>query len=464
MSGERLLVVDDDQTVRRVLGILFERHGFDVDTAISGEDALRQVERRWPDLVVTDLNMQGIDGITLVRTLKATAAREDRDIACIVVTAFGSTAVAIEAMKAGALDYVQKPFRNDELLLKVRRGLSQRELERDNRRLQRQLKVRHQFENLVGSSDAMQAVYDMIRRVKDTRISCLIEGQSGTGKEMVARAIHFSGLRAEGPFVAINCGAIPENLVESELFGHKKGAFTGAARDKVGLMQSAHKGTIFLDEVASLPLSAQVKLLRALQERRFTPVGAVQEASVDVRVLAACNVDLEAAVENGEFREDLYYRLNVVKIELPPLRERGDDILMLTESFLEEFAREYDRPLRGITPDAQSLLRAYHYPGNVRELRNLIERAVALCRDDRLTASDLPGHLHTTVTTTAAVLPAQQFPDDGFDLDSELARLEKTWLLAALDEANGQKTRAAQLLHMSFRSFRYRLNKYALDD
>lgn len=464
MSPERLLIVDDEPAVRQVLMLLFARNDYDVAVAISGEDALRQVDEQWPDLVLTDLNMPGIDGLTLVRRLKEKSAKEGKDIECIVVTAYGSTAVAVEAMKVGAIDYVQKPFRNDELLLKVRRALSQRQLERDHKRLQAAVEEGAQYHTLVGRSEPMRAVYDMIGRIKDTRISCLIEGQSGTGKEKVAEAIHYSGIRKKGPFVPINCGAIPENLVESELFGHKKGSFTGASRDKIGLMQAADRGTLFLDEVASLPLAAQVKLLRALQERKITPVGGVQELSVDVRVLAACNVDLEAAVENGDFREDLYYRLNVVKIELPPLRDRGEDILLLARAFLEEFAEEYGKPLRGIAPDARELLMAYHYPGNVRELRNLVERAVALSQGQTLSPEDLPGHLHSDRPPAAQEPPDEDFPAEGFDLDAALAGMEKRWLLAALEESEGRKTQAAKLLKMSFRSFRYRLSKYGLDD
>ncbi len=464
MSPERILVVDDEPSVRQVLMMLFARKGFDVSVAISGEDALRQVEVQWPDVVLTDLNMPGVDGLTLVRKLKTKAAREGRDLECIVVTAYGSTAVAVEAMKAGAIDYVQKPFRNDELVLKVRRALSQSRLERDNQRLQKRVERGAQYHNLVGSSDAMQVVYDMIRRIKDTRISCLIEGQSGTGKEKVAEAIHFSGIRAMGPFIPINCGAIPESLVESELFGHKKGSFTGASRDKVGLMQAAHRGTLFLDEVSSLPLSAQVKLLRALQEKKITPVGSVEQIAVDVRVLAAANVDLEAAVESGEFREDLYYRLNVVKIELPPLRDRGEDILQLAGAFLKEFAEEYGKELKAIDPDARGLLMRWHYPGNVRELRNLLERAVALSASEVLTPRDLPAHLDEGTAAVAEQAPKEAFPEDGFDLDAALAGLEKRWLLAAMEASGGRKTQAAKLLKMSFRSFRYRLNKYGLDN
>ena len=313
----------------------------------------------------------------------------------------------------------------------------------------------------------MQAVYDLIHRVKETRINCLLLGESGTGKEVVARAIHFSGARADFSFVAINCGAIPENLVESELFGHKRGSFTGAVTDKVGLLEEAHKGTLFLDEVNSLPLSTQVKLLRAIQERRFLPVGGTREVSVDVRILAASNADLEDLVRQGEFREDLYYRLNVVQIRLPPLRDRSEDIGPLASRFIEEFSAEYNKAVGGITPDALDALRCWTYPGNVRELRNTIERAVALCPSALVGIDDLPERMrgfHKPLRTEEAVpLEDTEFPPEGVNLDAKLAEVEKRWLLAALEAEQGNKTSAAKLLQMSFRSFRYRLAKYGLD-
>jgi two-component system response regulator PilR (NtrC family) len=309
----------------------------------------------------------------------------------------------------------------------------------------------------------MGEVYDLIRRVKDTRINCLVHGESGTGKEVVARAIHYSGVRAGEPFVAINCGAIPENLVESELFGHKKGSFTGAVRDKVGLLTAADRGTVFLDEVAALPLPAQVSLLRALQERRFTPVGEVREVGVDVRVIAASNVDLEDAVGRGQFREDLYYRLNVVQLTLPPLRDRREDIPELVRHFVRRFAAEYGKDLSGVAPDALEALVAWRYPGNVRELQNIVERAVALCTGRLIRVADLPDRMRAGVLPTPAAA-VEAFPKGGMDLDRLLAETERVWLNAALKEAGGNKTKAARLLHMSFRSLRYRLAKYGMDD
>ncbi len=466
MPGEQILVVDDDLSLREFLEILLVRDGYVVRTAHSAERALVLAEEQWPDLVLTDLNMPGLSGLDLLRELKTRSAGDAPgrpDVEVVMVTAYGTTESAVEAMKHGAADYVLKPFNNDELRLVVRRALGRRDLEAENLRLKAELHDRFSFGNLVGSSRVMGAVYDMIRRVKDNRISCLIVGESGTGKEMVARAIHYSGNRSSQPFIAINCGAIPENLVESELFGHKRGSFTGAVKDKTGLMQEAHGGTLFLDEVNALPLTTQVKLLRALQERRFTPVGGTREVEVDLRVLAATNADLEDCVRTGEFREDLYYRLNVVQVALPPLRDRPEDIPDLVRHFIAHFGTEYGKTVSGVTPDAMDALRLWHYPGNVRELRNTIERAVALCAGSLVGRMDLPDRMREASLPPTPSQEAPSFPDEGVNLDALLASLEKRWLVAALDAVEGNKTAAARLLQMSFRSFRYRLAKYDLD-
>jgi two-component system response regulator PilR (NtrC family) len=463
LPGESILIVDDDLSLREFLGILLARDGYSVRAAATGEAAMAAVETDWPDLVLTDLNMPGMSGLDLLRELKARAARNGTDVEVVMVTAYGTTESAVEAMKHGAADYVMKPFNNEELRLIVKRALDRRELEVENSRLKSELGGRYHFGNLVGSSSAMGVIYDLVRRVKDTRINTLLCGESGTGKEVVARAIHYSGVRGEHPFVAINCGAIPENLVESELFGHAKGAFTGAVRDKVGLMQAADKGTLFLDEVNSLPLSAQVKLLRAIQERRFTPVGTTRELSVDVRIIAATNSDLEDAVAEGTFRQDLYYRLNVVQLQLPPLRKRAEDLSELTRHFLRRFSEEYGKPVTGVAPDALRLMRIYHWPGNVRELQNTIERAVALCHGTVVQSEDLPLRMREEGPPPAPDSETPVFPDEGVNLDAQLASFEKRWLVGALDAADGNKTRAARLLQMSFRSFRYRLAKYDLD-
>jgi two-component system, NtrC family, response regulator PilR len=465
MPGEPIVVVDDELSMREFLAILLRQEGYQVRAVPSAEEAMSAVEVEWPRLVLTDLNLPGDDGIDLLKTLKARAATLQKDVSVVVVTAYGTTESAIEAMRMGASDYVLKPFNNDELRLVVRKALGLQELEAENLRLKLALKGKHHFGQLVGDSESMKRIYEMVRQVKDTKISCLIEGESGTGKEMVSRAIHYSGVRRDAPFVAVNCGAIPENLIESELFGHKRGSFTGAVQDKVGLMQAADGGTLFLDEVATLPAAAQVTLLRALQERTFLPVGGVKEIEVDVRVIAATNVKLQDAVAEGVFREDLFYRLNVVLMTLPPLRERSDDIPALARHFVQRFAGEYQKNVVGIAPNAMELLRAYHYPGNIRELQNVLERAVALANGPLITPDDLDERVRQARSPEMAAEEEGDptFPPEGVNLDARLSAIERRWLLAALDATGGNRTRAATLLQMSFRSFRYRLAKYGLD-
>lgn len=457
MSNGRLLIVDDELSIRELLEILFEQDGYEVNTVGSAEEAFSILRVQKIDLVLSDLNLPKMSGLELLQKIKT----ENIETDFIIMTAYGSTENAIEAMKEGASNYVLKPFSNDELRLVVQRALGVQALAQENRKLKEGQRLLN-FGYLVGSSPTMNAVYDLIRTVKDSKINCMIVGESGTGKEMVARAIHHSGQRKEHPFVAINCGAIPENLVESELFGHKKGSFTGAFRNKIGLIQAASGGTLFLDEVDALPLSAQVKLLRVLQERRVTPVGDVIETAVDVRIIAASNSDLELKVRQSLFREDLYYRLNVVEIALPPLRERGDDVVELSRFFMDKYAREYGKSLIGIAPDALDRIRGFPFPGNVRELQNLVERAVALSVGNVLQKRDFPDNIQggfwKRIKEESLI-----FPEEGIHLDALISDLEKKWLLAALEKANGKKGKAAELLHMSFRSFRYRLTKLGLD-
>ncbi len=461
MSKQRILVVDDERSMREFLGILLEREGYEVEKAGTAELGLAAFERNPHDLVLTDLNLPGMSGLDLLRLLKTRAASSARDVPVIMITAYGTAATAVEAMKRGAFDYVMKPFNNDELKLLARRALDMRALGEENLRLKTELRDRYHYHTLVGSSPAMQEVYALIERVKDTRINSLIEGESGTGKELVARAIHFSGVRRDHPFVAVNCGAIPENLIESELFGYKKGAFTGAQRDKIGFFAAADKGTIFLDEIGEMPLLTQVKVLRAIQEKKVNPVGSTEERSVDVRILAATNKELEAEVRLGAFREDLFYRLNVITIRVPPLRERRADIIELARHFIARHAKEYGKPIEGLTPDTARLLQHHDFPGNVRELENLIERSVALAPGPRITADLLPDKFRPRDDTS---LEDNQisFPSEGIELDERIRSYEYTWLTRALDEAGGNKTKAADLLGMSFRSFRYRLQKHGI--
>jgi two-component system response regulator PilR (NtrC family) len=463
--AERVLVVDDEAGLREMLAVLLEREGYETRTASSGEEGLDLFDAWGPSVVLTDLNMPGIDGLELLRQVRARAATSGRDVPVIVITAYGSVANAVAAMREGAFDYVAKPFHNDELRMLVRKALALRQLEADNARLRAELGERFQLGQLVGTSPRMQEVYALVRRVMGTRINCLVCGESGTGKELLARAIHYGSDRARKPFVAVNCGAIPETLFESELFGHKKGSFTGAVRDRVGYFEAADGGTLFLDEVGEMPLASQVKVLRALAERKVTPVGATGEVSVDVRLVAATNRDLRAEVAAGRFREDLYYRLNVVQIDMPPLRDRREDVTPLTQHFIERFAAEYGKDVRGATPESLRLLRDYGFPGNVRELQNILERAVALEAGTLVTPSSLPERVQGPLTATAEeAIDDDAFPTTGIDLEARLSSVERRYLERALTAASGNRTQAARLLGITFRSLRYRLAKFGMDD
>jgi two-component system response regulator PilR (NtrC family) len=463
--AERILVVDDEAGLREMLAVLLEREGYEARTASSGEEGLDVFDAWSPSVVLTDLNMPGIDGLELLRQIRARAATSGRDVPVIVITAYGSVANAVAAMREGAFDYVAKPFHNDELRMLVRKALAVRQLEADNARLRAELGERFQLGQLVGTSPRMQDVYALVRRVMGTRINCLVCGESGTGKELLARAIHYGSDRSRKPFVAVNCGAIPETLFESELFGHKKGSFTGAVRDRVGYFEAADGGTLFLDEVGEMPLASQVKVLRALAERKITPVGATNEVAVDVRLVAATNRDLRAEVAAGRFREDLYYRLNVVQVDMPPLRERREDVTPLVQHFIERFAAEYGKDVRGATPESLRLLRDYPFPGNVRELQNILERAVALESGPLITPSALPERVQGPLTATSdETVNDVAFPTTGIDLEGRLATVERRYLERALAAASGNRTHAARLLGITFRSLRYRLAKFGMDD
>ena len=463
----KVLVVDDLPSVVEMVCILLERNGFETLGAESGEQALARLAREPVDLVLTDLRLPGMSGIELIQQIRALPG-PNSEVPVVMLTGVGRTQEAMEAVRLGADDFLRKPFNNEELLFTLRRALDRRALSEENRRLHGELLERYGLSGLVGTSPAMQEVRDMVRRVKDSRVSVLILGESGTGKERVARAIHYSGSRASKPFVAVNCGAIPENLFESELFGHKKGAFTGATANKIGYFQAAEGGTLFLDDVADMPLSTQLKLLRALAERKVVPVGGVEELPVDVRVIAATNKSPEEEIKAGRFREDLYYRLNVVRIELPPLRKREWDLLVLARHFVREFALEYQKPIRDLDPDATERVLGYPWPGNVRELRNAMEAAVALEELHTVTARSLPrsiggGAEHTPTYVSAAAPAPPELPEDGVNLESILVDIEREYLNAALRRTGGNKTRAAELLGLSFRSFRYRLARFQLD-
>jgi len=460
----KILVVDDEQSMREFLSICLRRAGHQVAVAESGAEAIEQLGREPVDVVVTDLQMPGgMDGLGLLKAIKQAAPGRTIDPEVpevILVTAFATADTALAAMKQGAYDYLTKPFQIDEINAVIGRALEKRALVETNLALRDQLAGRARLAQLLGKSRAMQKVFELIGKIHSARTSVLVTGESGTGKELVARALHSEGNRAKLPFVAVNCGAIPEELMESELFGHKKGAFTGAVADKPGLFQEAAGGTLLLDEIGELSLGLQVKLLRALQERRVKPVGATEEIEVDVRVIAATNRDLEAEVSRGAFRADLYYRLNVIEVRLPPLRHRREDIPLLAEHFLRKFGVEHGRSPR-LSPDAMRRLESHDFPGNVRELENIIERAVALSSSQLIGAADLPDVRPSRAAADAAAAAA--FPAEGVDLDRLLADYERSWVLRALEHTGGVRKRAATALGISFRSLRYRLVKLGID-
>jgi len=447
----RILVCDDEASLREMLQILLQREGYRVDLVDGVHAARDQLGSADPyDVVITDLVMPDGTGMEVLDAVRTRSI----DTQTLMVTAFATTEQAVEAMRKGAYDYVQKPFRNHELLATLEKALEKRAIVAENQTLRAEIKARWTEGQLIGKSAAMDRLRDLIKRVASASSSVLITGESGTGKEMVARALHFQSPRAEEPFVALNCGAIPENLIESELFGHTKGAFTGATAAKEGLFRAAHGGTLFLDEVGELPPSLQVKLLRVLQDRNVRPVGGTTEVEVDVRVVAATNRDVESEVEAGRFREDLFYRLNVIRIEAPPLRERPEDIPVLAGYFLQKHAALQGRRLE-FSPEAMRWLAQQSYAGNVRELENIVERGVTLAPGDTVNREDL-GDTHPS----KKVVNLTQIPEGRFDLDQYLAQVERELLFRALDQAEGVRTKAAELLGMSFRQFRYRLAKH----
>ncbi|MDD9937627.1 MAG: sigma-54 dependent transcriptional regulator [Myxococcales bacterium] len=455
----RILVVDDEAGLREMLRVLLKRHGHYVDVA-DGQRRAVELLRAPPayDVVITDLSMPDGSGMGVLGEAK----KVEDSTQVIMITAYATTAQAVQAMKEGAYDYIQKPFKNDELLAVVEKATEKRVIVDQNRALRDRVRDGYRSGDVVGKSPAMERVMQMVERVASAPASVLVTGESGTGKEMIARALHLGGEREKRPFVAINCAALPEQLLESELFGHEKGAFTGADSRKEGLFRSAKDGTLFLDEVAELPLALQVKLLRALQERTVRPVGGSEEIPISCRVVAATNRDVEKEVAEGRLREDLFYRLNVINLHLPPLRERPEDIPLLAEHFLVKHGAQQNKRL-DFSPEGMRFLVSREYRGNVRELENLVERAVTLALGDRVELTDLDYDPSVASDATRAILPVE-IPDEGFELDAHLEDVERRALLAALSKASGVRKDAAKLLHMSFRSFRYRLAKYGLAD
>ncbi len=455
-DGQSILIVDDEKSMREFLEIMLTKEGYQVTLAESGERACQYLDGHHYNLVITDIRMKDIDGIGVLRKAKAV----DSNAKVVLISAFATAETAVEAMKEGAYDYIPKPFKVNELKKIVKEAIQSRS-NGDGVEKGDPAEERYHFGVLVGESPQMKRIYDLIRRVADAKSNILVSGESGTGKELVARAIHRLSPRRDKPMVAINCGGIPETLIESELFGYKKGAFTGAVADKEGLFGVAHGGTVFLDEIGELSPAIQVKLLRVIQEKRFTAVGGTEEKTVDVRVISATNKDLEKEVINKQFREDLYFRLNVIHILMPPLREREGDLPLLAHHFLEKYSKEFGKDIRKISAYAMDILGGYSFPGNVRELENIIERSVALETSNIVLPESLTlSNLHKERTRDRR--RSTDLGPEGIDLEEILAEIEKTYLVKALEIARGSKQGAAALLGLSMRSFRYRLEKLGL--
>ena len=453
---KKILVIDDEASMREMLGIMLRKEGYSVEIAANRRAAAAVLDRGPVSMVITDVKLPDGDGIEILRHVKAASP----ETAVVVMTAYGTTETAVAALKLGAQDYLVKPFDVDELKIVVRSALEKQQLEEENLLLKAEFCVQHGLDRIIGASQSMKRVFDLIRSVAGTASTILVQGESGTGKELVAKAVHALSPRRDAPFVSVNCAALPENLLESELFGHMKGAFTDAHQTKKGLFETAHRGTLMLDEVGEMPLSMQVKLLRVLQERRVRRVGANEEVEVDVRMIAATNRSLEDLVRDRRFREDLYYRLNVIPIRVPPLRERSDDIPLLARHFLERFGQEMGKPALQVSDAAMGLLARHSWPGNVRELENVIERAVAL----ETTGAIQPERLPETVFAAGA---AREVPPDfsqGFSLDRHLEAIEADLLRRALERSDGNRGAAARLLGVTPRSLRYLIRKHDVND
>jgi DNA-binding NtrC family response regulator len=449
----RTLLVEDEPNMVRTLAKILERRGHRVDSAANGEEALRRLERETYDLVITDLNMPVMDGMQLLREMRARGLTP----ATLVLTGHGTIQSAVEAMKLGAGDYLIKPCHPEELLIVVSRLLELRALKREVQQLRRAARQESRFGEMIGQSPAMREVYRIIDAVSQNKSNVLVCGENGTGKELVARTIHQRGPWRERPFLAVNCGAFSETLLESQLFGHRRGAFTGAVDDHEGVFQAAHGGTLFLDEITEIPLSLQVKFLRAIQEREVTPLGSSRPVRFDARLIAATNRDIEEAVRRGDFRSDLFYRLNVVAIHLPPLRERREDIPLLVAHFVERFSRDYDIEPKEVTPAAMQKLIDYHWPGNIRELQNAIERAFALSRSPAIDVEDLPAAIRNGASASEPTLASS-----GEEAFPTLAEIERRAVAAALARARGNKSEAARLLGIDRQRLYRKLEKYGL--
>ncbi len=459
-SAPRILIVDDEEHIRKILTIMLSKQGYETQTAAGGYEALQMLTRTAFDAVVTDIRMSGLDGLELLARLKA----QDPELPVVIITAFSSVETAIQAMKQGAYDYISKPFKEDEILLVLEKALERRQILAENRQLKAQIMEKYDFSNFIGRSTPMVRVFEVIAKVAETSSTVLISGESGTGKELAARSIHYNSPRKDRPFVAVNCGAIPANLLESEFFGYVKGAFSGADRPKKGLFEEADGGTLFLDEVSELPLDMQVKLLRALQEEEIRRLGESSSRKVDLRVIAATNRNLQEEVAAGRFREDLFYRLNVIALRLPPLRDRSDDIPLLARHFVDKTVKRQGLTAKKISQEAVRALVQHPWPGNVRQLGNVIEQAAVMSEGASITLADLPFGLPREVPPDGLSVV---IPDDRLDLKSALKEVveqtERTIIQRTLDRTGQNRTRAAEILGISRRALITKIQAYGLE-
>ncbi len=443
MGNEKILLIDDSREILTPLSDSLKSDGYDVDTSTDGQEAISLIERRFYDIVFTDLLMPGTDGMAVLRYVR----QYSPDSICVILTGHGTIKNAVEAVKLGAFDYLTKPVKLDEIYITLKRALEVRDLKRENLNLKSQLKKKYKFENIIGDSEKTRQVFETIEKVADTDSTILILGESGTGKELIAKAIHYNSYRGEGPFVPVNCAAIPSELLESELFGHEKGAFTNAIRTRIGRFELANGGTVFLDEIGDMSPNLQSKLLRVLQERQFERVGGVKTVKTDIRVVAATHQDLKLAVQQKKFRQDLYYRLNVIPIHVPSLRERKEDIPLLAHHFLNRFNKSKKRKIQGVDSEAMSRLMEYSWPGNVRELENIIERMVILTDNDVLTRKDLPEKFHNLPKGDSS--RSMEIPEEGISLGTAVNDYERKLILEALNKTGWIKNKAAQLLNLN---------------
>ncbi len=454
MSALRVLVIDDEEDIRHMLTMLLRKEGYEVDSAEDGETALEILSDRDFDLALCDVRMPGLDGMQVLGRLE----QRGDDTTVIAMSAFGDRELAIDALRRGAYDYIDKPFNKDEILLTLLKAQERLELKRENEELKQKSEA-DDFPEIIGQSDAIEDLLETIRKVAEYKSTVLITGESGTGKELVARALHRRSPRGDAPWVAVNCGAIPESLLESELFGHVKGAFTDAGADKAGLFEEADGGTLFLDEIGEMPMNLQVKLLRALQEGEIRRIGENTPREVDVRVLAASNQDLDEMVDAGEFREDLYYRLNVIQLHLPPLRERIDDLPLLVDHFIESRSEDLDAGVDGISSEAIDRMTQYRWPGNVRELQNCVERGVVLADGDTIDLEALPERIRDNDDPLDAI-----FHGDDLSIKKMSKALERVLIRRALEKTDGNRTHASDLLEISHRTLLYKMEDYGLED